>query len=315
MKDVQTNEKKIKNVNALILKTYWKLMKHANVCTIGGFQCLLINVNYSDIEKYIVYFIPKNSRKTFTTNFGRWWCLYRNCLVDFVIYYHSEVPVDIDAYSKRNIVSDNDLQSQIVQYDKLKFVVVEMSEYTRATQLTKYFPIELNVDVMCDEYIELSTFTLNHSSDQFITPDKKCIIPFESISTGSEAAEYYKRHIDGVICGNFTSDGEELNNIYYLYNNEYIWWYLNKLIRERNGRDDIDSFLKVGYTFPKRNRHNPICNRGIGDMGIVDILNIGFGINGLSLQHHPEDIVIVYPRPKSIIVEKIYTDNDNREIL
>lgn len=302
------SQTKIKNVNVYILKTYWKLMRNANLCTIGGFQCLMINVNAEHILQYLACFATKKTQKCFTTDFGRWWCLYRNCLIDFIIYYHSEPLTDIDQYAVQSIAGSDDLQQQISTHDKLKVTIIPMTSFIRGTQLTKYFTHEiLYSDWALPE--TSSAFVLPHPTEQYVTLDKKKITPFEIISGGQEAAEFHKQYIDGLICGNFTSNGDELNNIYYCYNNEYIWWYLNKLLRERNDRNDVDSFLKIGYTFPKRDGFAPIVNRGIRDMKTVDILYILFDVCRLDRHNKATDIATIYPKFDPHQEEHVYIND------
>lgn len=304
-----------KNLNAKILKKYWKLMKHANLCTIGGFQCLLVNVEYGQIA---IDTWAHTKYKKVNISFAKWWCLYRNCHLDFVIFYFdtryksSYQPVEITSIDPKDItiagVRENNIQ---------EFIVYPVTMYIHPNRLIKNLIRQQEIEYIHSNN-QISRFRLNPEFNEYtikkispIGPIDYKIPIFNRITEPKESHKLYIKfkNCEGVL-GNFvvcnqTADVKEFEITHYEYNNEYMWYHLNHLLRQNVKYEGKDCFLTSQYTFPRRDAMwRPIVNRGINDMNPCDLMKIGFDAvldhirtksNNPDLYVDAQNVVLTYP--------------------
>lgn len=273
-----------KNLNAMILKKYWKLMKHVNLCTIGGFQCLLLNIDYQNIRMDTH---AHTKYRTVNISFDKLWCLYRNCHLDFVIYYRDVNDTNIIADDQFKVhksdKTEEVIATQVMNNCHHEITIHPVTTYIHPNRLIKYFSrfvTEISPFNRTEYKFYLSPefkkYTIFKVSP--IGPIKYEIPIFNEITTGDDAVEMHRKYLDGNgILGSFTGDGLNCINIHYEYNNEYMWYHLNHLLRQNVEYKDKDYFLTSNYEFPKHDRiWRPITNRGINGMNLYDLSHIGF---------------------------------------
>ena len=272
--------KEIKDLNKYILKCYWRMLSHVNLCSIGGFQCALINIDNTVLP--LNFLTPRKNGTLIITSFAKWWSLYRNTIIDFVIYYSDFTLSDIgetDRINKTNSPEEIIIRQQ--KYTQRQFTIEPVTNIISPNRFIKYFTrdyerVSSNIyiftipseypDLYVNKYTEINKF------------EKVKINPFKEVLYNCKEQQVkLNKYNDGHgQCGNFTSDGNQRNNIFYEYDNLYIWCYLNYLLRQNVKINTKDSYLTEHYTFPKRDGWRPIVNRGVSNLSIIDLMEIGY---------------------------------------